>query len=111
MRGAVHAGVRRRIPRSRSRWAAVARLGHAWWFFGNLYESIVDVPQLLVDAQSGRARRILAPGSPVRYYAPALPLTLAATAATLLEIRRTGHHRRAATAALAMAFAATLTPT
>jgi hypothetical protein len=27
----------------------------------------------------------------------------------LLEIRRTGHHRRAATAALAMAFAATLT--
>ena len=84
MRGAVHAGVRRRIPRSRSRWAVVARLGLAWWFFGNLYESIVDVPQLLVDAQSGRARRILAPGSPVRYYAPTLPLTLAATAATLL---------------------------
>jgi hypothetical protein len=73
-----------------SPWAAVARLGQAYWLFGNLYEAVVDVPQLLADAHSQRPPRLLGPGSPVRYYAPIAPLTLAATAATLTDHWRGG---------------------
>ena len=36
--------------RPRPRWAAVAALGQLQWFLGNVYEAVVDVPQLLVDA-------------------------------------------------------------
>jgi hypothetical protein len=80
----------RRVP-----WAAVARLGQIHWFFGNLYEGIVDMPQLLANAQPNRAPGLLSAGSPVRYYIPAAPLTLAATAATLINSWRSGGDRRA----------------
>jgi hypothetical protein len=70
--------------------AAVARFGQAYWFFGNLYEAVVDVPQLLADAHGQRSPWLLGPGSPVRYYAPIAPLTLAATAATLIDRWRGG---------------------
>jgi hypothetical protein len=83
----------RRTMQSPPPWAAVARFGQAYWFFGNLYEAIVDVPQLLADAHDERPPRVLGPGSPVRYYAPVAPLTLAATAATLIDRWRAGGNR------------------
>jgi len=70
--------------------AAVARFGQADRFFGNLYEALVDAPQLLADAHNERPPRVLGPGRPVRYYAPAAPLTPAATAATLIDRWRAG---------------------
>ncbi|WP_163569827.1 hypothetical protein [Fodinicola feengrottensis] len=45
----------------------VAQFGLTAWFFGNLYEAVVGMPQLLADAPP---RGLLKPGSPVRYYAP-----------------------------------------
>jgi len=76
-------------------WAAIARLGQAHWFFGNLYEAVVDVPRLLVDARPHREPRLLGPGSPLRYYAPAGPVTVAATTAALVDAWRSGGDRRA----------------
>lgn len=78
------------MKKSSPPWAAVARFGQVYWFFGNLYEAVVDVPQLLADAHDQRPPRVLGPGSPVRYYAPVAPLTLAATAATLIDRWREG---------------------
>lgn len=80
----------RGITQSPRPWAAITRFGQAYWFFGNLYEAVVDVPQLLADAHGQRPPRLLGPGSPVRYYAPVAPLTLAATAATLIDRWRGG---------------------
>jgi hypothetical protein len=95
---------------SRVPWAAIARLGYAHWILGNLYEAVVDMPQLLADAQPSREPRLLGAGSPVRYYLPATPLTLVATAATLIDSWRSGGDRRAiATAAAGTASAAALT--
>ncbi|MCC8248919.1 DUF1772 domain-containing protein [Saccharothrix luteola] len=76
-------------------WAALARLGQAHWFAGNLYEAAVDVPGLLADARPNREPRLLGPGSPLRYYAPAAPVTLVATGVTLAAGWRTGGDRRA----------------
>jgi hypothetical protein len=94
----------------RSPWATVARLGQVHWFFGNLYEAMVDMPQVLADAQTHREPHLLGPGSPLRYYAPAAPLTLAATAASLIAGWRSGGERRAIiTAAASTALATALT--
>lgn len=113
--GGWHSGVmlnrpRSRALRSRQLWAAAARLGHIHWFLGNLYEAMADMPQLLVDAQPNREPGILAAGSPVRYFAPAAPVTLAATTATLIDSWRAGGDRRVIiTAAASTATAAALT--
>ena len=59
----------------------VSRLGHAQWFFGNLYEAVVRVPDLMASpspSPEGAARSPAGPGSPVRYYAAATPATLPA---------------------------------
>jgi len=53
-------------------------------FFGNLYEAVVDMPQLLSDARQQRRSGLMAPGSPLRCYAPIAPLTLVATTAALM---------------------------
>ncbi|WP_137812585.1 anthrone oxygenase family protein [Gandjariella thermophila] len=98
-----------RSGRRRAPWVRVARLGLAHWFFGNAYEAVVDVPRLLADAQPRRAPRLLAAGSPVRYYAPVAPVTLAATAATLADGWRFGDRRRVATAGAAVVSAVGLT--
>ncbi|MEU4449668.1 anthrone oxygenase family protein [Actinosynnema sp. NPDC050801] len=91
-------------------WAALARLGHAHWFSGNLYEAVVDVPGLLADARPHREPRLLGPGSPLRYYAPAAPVTVVATGVTLVESWRNGGDRRAvATSAVGTLVAAGLT--
>jgi hypothetical protein len=79
-------------------WATVARLGTTAWFFGNLYETAVGVPQLLADAP---ARRLLGAGSPLRYWAPLGPLTLAATTTTLVGSWRSGGSKTAVVATAA----------
>lgn len=84
---------RRRMTQFLPSWAAVAQFGQAYWLFGNLYEAVVDVPQLLVDAHQQRSPRLLGPGSPVRYYAPLAPLTIAATTVTLIDRWRSGGDR------------------
>lgn len=81
----------------RSWWGEVARLGQAAWFFGNLYEGLVGMPQLLADARSVRAPRLLGSGSPVRYYALAAPLAFGATPVALLECWNAGGNRRLVT--------------
>jgi hypothetical protein len=62
---------------------SLALLGHAHWFFGNLYEATVLAPGWA--SMAGRPLRLgegfLAPGSPVRYYIPATPLTALVTVA------------------------------
>jgi hypothetical protein len=71
-----------------------------------VYEAVVDVPQLLADAQPRRRPGLLGPGSPLRYYAPVAPLTLVATAATLVDSWRSGGDRRLIAAAAASTVAA-----
>jgi hypothetical protein len=61
--------------------ASFAVLGHAHWFFGNLYEAVVLAPgwKSLAGEPLRLGGGILAPGSPVRYYIPATPLTVLVT--------------------------------
>lgn len=94
----------------RAPWATVAGLGQLHWFFGNVYEAVVDIPQLLVDAHPNRAPRLLGAGSPLRYYLPAAPATLVATVVSLRDGWQSGADRRLiATAAASTACAAALT--
>jgi len=44
----------------------VASLGQLHWFFGNVYEAAVDMPQLLADAHPNRAPCLLGSGSLLR---------------------------------------------
>jgi mannose/fructose/N-acetylgalactosamine-specific phosphotransferase system component IIC len=74
-------------------------LGQVSWFFGNLYEAMVDMPQLLLDAQQQRRPGLMNPGSPLRYYAPVAPLTIVATTAALVDSWRSGGDRRMIVAA------------
>ena len=41
---------------------SLSQIGYAWWFFGNLYEALVKVPELL--ANSARLPSILLSGVP-----------------------------------------------
>jgi hypothetical protein len=70
-------GVRRHLA---ANLLALSQYGHAAWFFGNLYEAVVQVPERLAAPDPGRPGRRtaspLGPGSPVRYYAAAAPATL-----------------------------------
>jgi hypothetical protein len=72
---------------------AIAQLGDAHWFFGNLYEAVVRIPHRLSmtdrpGGQDQRLRSLLEPGSPVRYFLPGVPVVLAATlGATVLGWR------------------------
>jgi hypothetical protein len=66
----------------------LAQLGHAQWFFGNVYEAVVKVPELLSDSAQATdqpARSVLGPGSPVRYYLPAVPVALAGTLGAVIN--------------------------
>jgi len=60
--------------------STLARAGQAHWFFGNLYEAVVHMPERLDSDE-----RPFAAGSPVRYYLPAAPITLGATLATVVR--------------------------
>lgn len=83
----------------------VARFGHAHWFFGNLYEAIVRMPDRLAaehdDVRGRRGAGVLAPGSPARYYLPAAPVTVAATLAAAANSRTSGGDRTALAVAAA----------
>jgi hypothetical protein len=62
----------------------IAQLGYAHWFFGNVYEAVVRVPDRLSNAyesggEDGRLASLLSPGSPVRYYLPGIPVVTGAT--------------------------------
>jgi len=64
----------------------LAELGHAQWFFGNLYEAVVRVPDLLAEHRAPMSP--LAPGSPVRYYTTAMPASLPVVLAAAVASRR-----------------------
>ena len=80
-----------------------AELGLAHWFFGNLYEEVVRMPARIAEQPSTGGP--FASGSPVRYYVPAAPVTLATTLACVV----TGWRRRAGRPALAAAALLTAT--
>jgi hypothetical protein len=67
----------------------IAQLGYAHWFFGNLYEAVVRVPDRLAKVtepgvDDRRPASVLSPGSPVWYYVPGIPVVIAATLAALV---------------------------
>lgn len=80
--------------------SAVARAGLAHWFFGNLYEAIVHVPERLTPDDA-----LFTAGSPVRYYLPVAPVTLGATLTTVVSGWRRGPDRPALAVAGACAVA------
>src|SRR5438309_2322790 len=66
----------------------IAQLGYAHWFFGNLYEAVVRVPDRLAkDYEPGgedrRLASVLSVGSPVWYYLPGVPVVIGATLSAL----------------------------
>ena len=84
-------------PRLRVPLRTAAEVGLAHWFFGNLYEEVIGMPARIAEHPPPDGP--FAPGSPVRYYLPAAPLTLAATFACVA----TGWGRRRDRPALAAA--------
>jgi len=70
---------------------ACSVLGHAHWFFGNLYEGLVLAPgwTSVAGGPLEVAGGVLAQGSPVRYYIPLTPLTVLVTAAAAVVGWRT----------------------
>ncbi|WP_232667149.1 anthrone oxygenase family protein [Pseudonocardia sp. TRM90224] len=75
----------------------IARAANAHWFFGNLYEELVRMPDRLADEHdSGRARL----PSPVRYYVPALPALVGGAVAAAVTGRRGPARGALATAAV-----------
>jgi len=66
----------------------LAQLGYAQWLFGNVYEAVVRVPDLLsaeLSDTDGRGGSILGPGSPVRYYLLAPPVALVGTVGAVIN--------------------------
>jgi acyl-coenzyme A synthetase/AMP-(fatty) acid ligase len=80
-----------------------AEIGLAHWFFGNLYEEVVRMPARVAEQPTTGGP--FAPGSPVRYYVPAAPVTLATTFACIAA----GWRRRTARPALGAAALLTAT--
>jgi hypothetical protein len=65
----------------------VAEFTHAHWFFGNLYEALVKIPDRVAasEASPGLPRTPFGAGSPGRYYVPIAPLCAPAAVAALLS--------------------------
>lgn len=80
-------------------WAGVTRAGLTAWFFGNLYEGLVGVPQLLASARSRPRSGVLAVGSPVRYFAPLAGASFAPTVVCLVLAFRGRANRQLTTVA------------
>ncbi|WP_018603092.1 hypothetical protein [Mycobacterium sp. 155] len=76
----------------------VARFGRAAWFFGNAYEAVVGVPQLIAGSRD-RQPGILAGGSPAPYYAPITPAAMGGTSVVLARGLKGGADRRTVVAA------------
>jgi hypothetical protein len=64
----------------------VAEFSHAHWFFGNLYEALVKIPDRVAatEASPGLPRSPFGAGSPGRYYAPIAPINAPAAIAALV---------------------------
>jgi hypothetical protein len=64
----------------------VAEFTHAHWFFGNLYEAVVKIPDRVAASAASRElpRTPFGAGSPGRYYAPIAPLSAPAAVAALV---------------------------
>jgi hypothetical protein len=88
-----------RVARTGSPWSGPAEIAQASWFFANLYEAVVDMPRLLLDARQQRRPGLMRPGSPLRYYAPVGPLTIATATVALVDSWRAGGDRRMITLA------------
>lgn len=82
------------VPRARRTAALLdlAQLAYAQWFFGNVYEAVVKIPDRLsaelpdsAPGTHGRSRSILGPGSPVRYYLPAPPVAVVSTVGAVVN--------------------------
>jgi hypothetical protein len=69
--------------RRTSKLLGIAQLGYAHWFFGNLYEAVVRVPDRLAS-EDQRLDSLFGPGSPVRYYLPGVPVIVGATLASVV---------------------------
>lgn len=65
----------------------VAEFTHAHWFFGNLYEALVKIPDRVAASEASRElpRTPFGAGSPGRYYAPIAPLNAPAAVAALIS--------------------------
>ena len=59
---------------------SMTQLAYAHWFFGNLYEAVVHVPDRLAS-EDQRLDSLVSPGSPVRYYLPGIPVLIGGTVA------------------------------
>jgi hypothetical protein len=71
----------------------VLELAYAHWFFGNLYEAVVRIPNRLAGdpawgASDPRLGGPLSPGSPIRYYLPGVPIMAGGTIAALAGATR-----------------------
>jgi hypothetical protein len=77
---------------------AIARFGRAAWFFGNAYEAIVGVPQLIAGSRDRRPG-VLAGGSPAPYYAPITPAAMGGTSVVLNRGWQAGADHRTVVAA------------
>jgi hypothetical protein len=64
----------------------VTEFSHAHWFFGNLYEAVVKIPDRVAGSPASREfpRSAFGAGSPGRYYAPIAPINAPATIAALV---------------------------
>ncbi|MCO1660552.1 DUF1772 domain-containing protein [Pseudonocardia humida] len=80
-----------RPPRLAGALLAAAQFGQAQWFFGNLYEAVVQIPDRLAHrrdlavppGEPVTVGSMLRPGSPVRFYLPLAPVTVGAAVAAL----------------------------
>ena len=72
----------RSLQQSRaSAFLTLAQLGYAHWFFGNLYEAVVRVPERLSKEKPPGSddplpMSLLGSGSPVRYFLPGVPVVM-----------------------------------
>ncbi len=88
---------------------ALCQLGYAHWFFGNLYEAVVRIPDRLAkDYEPGvedrRLPSVLSLGSPLRYYLPGIPVVIGATLSALVAGWRSRDNRLLLGAAAVSAF-------
>ncbi|MCW2655342.1 MAG: putative rane protein [Mycobacterium sp.] len=95
----MHATLTSDAPHRNALLLDAAQLGIAQWLFGNVYEAVVRIPELLSDQASAvsadeRPRSILGAGSPVRYYAAGAPLTTVAIVAALIAAPQDSRSRR-----------------
>jgi Domain of unknown function (DUF1772) len=94
-------GVPRLVRVRTKRLLTLAQLGRAHWFFGNLYEAVVRVPDHLAkpagsaeaDPELPELPTLFGKGSPVRYFVPGLPLTFGATIGALVTGWKTPANR------------------